>query len=253
MFGKTINKLLNKAGFQISKIDPRKGLEDIFSDKEFSLVYEAVSRYTMTSPQRLYALYKAVEYIAANRIEGDFVECGVWRGGSAMAIALMLKRLGIGDRKIYLYDTFEGMSSPTEKDKDIFGNKASSLLEVEELSASLENVWCYASLEDVSSNIGNTGYPMQNVFLLKGKVEDTIPATIPGKIALLRLDTDWYESTAHELLHLYPLLASKGVLIIDDYGHWQGARQAVDEYIAKNKLSLLLNRIDYTGRLAIKY
>ena len=88
---------------------------------------------------------------------------------------------------------------------------------------------------------------------MKGKVEDSIPQTLPGKIALLRLDTDWYESTAHELKHLYPLLVPGGVIIIDDYGHWEGARKAVDEYIEANKLPLLLNRIDYTGRIGIKY
>jgi len=76
---------------------------------------------------------------------------------------------------------------------------------------------------------------------------------MPGKIALLRLDTDWYESTAHELKHLYPLLVPGGVIIIDDYGHWEGARKAVDEYITAEKLPLLLNRIDYTGRIGIKY
>ena len=83
-------------------------------------------------------------------------------------------------------------------------------------------------------------------------VEDTIPNQAPKEIALLRLDTDWYESTLHELEHLYPRLVSGGVLIIDDYGHWRGAREAVDEYIDKHKLKLFLTRIDYTGRLCVK-
>jgi hypothetical protein len=85
-----------------------------------------------------------------------------------------------------------------------------------------------------------------------GKVEDTIPADIPEKIALLRLDTDWYESTKHELIHLFPRLQKGGVLIIDDYGFWKGARKAVDEYFAENNIQILLNRIDDTGRMAIK-
>jgi O-methyltransferase len=253
MFGKLINCVLKKAGYKIEKIDPKQGLEDIFSDKGFSAVYDAVNKYTMTSPQRLYALYKSVEYVVSRGIQGDFVECGVWRGGSAMAMALTLKKMGVTDRKIFLYDTYEGMSAPTEKDKDIHGTNASILLEEQGMENKGDNVWCYASIEDVTTNVKSTGYPEHSIHILKGKVEDTIPATIPEKIALLRLDTDWYESTAHELLHLYPLLESKGVLIIDDYGHWQGARQAVDEYIANNKLPLLLNRIDYTGRLALKY
>jgi O-methyltransferase len=85
-----------------------------------------------------------------------------------------------------------------------------------------------------------------------GKVEDTFPKDTPDKIAILRLDTDWYESTRHELIHLYPKLSIGGVLIIDDYGHWEGARKAVDEYINDNTLRILLNRIDYTGRIAVK-
>jgi hypothetical protein len=87
---------------------------------------------------------------------------------------------------------------------------------------------------------------------VKGKVEDTIPASTPDRIAILRLDTDWYASTRHELEHLYPLLAPGGVLIIDDYGHWEGCRQAVDEYFASRNLQVLLNRVDYTGRIAVK-
>lgn len=98
-----------------------------------------------------------------------------------------------------------------------------------------------------------TNFPEANLIYVKGKVEDTLPVNKPaGKIALLRLDTDWYESTKHELNILFPMLVQNGVLIIDDYGHWQGCRKAVDEYIQENKLPLLLNRIDYTGRIAIK-
>ena len=97
----------------------------------------------------------------------------------------------------------------------------------------------------------STGYPVGNIRLLKGKVEDTIPGTMPAKIALLRLDTDWYESTKHELTYLFPLLEKSGVLIIDDYGAWQGARKAVDEYLKDNG-TVYLNRIDFTGRLLIK-
>jgi hypothetical protein len=97
-----------------------------------------------------------------------------------------------------------------------------------------------------------TGYPPEKVHFVKGMVEDTIPEQSPDGIALLRLDTDWYQSTKLELLHLYPRLANQGVLIIDDYGHWQGARRAVDEFISELRDPILLHRIDYTGRIAIK-
>jgi len=104
----------------------------------------------------------------------------------------------------------------------------------------------------VRRNMLGTRYPEKKIHLIKGKVEDTVPQHAPEKIALLRLDTDWYESTKHELVHLYPRLVPNGVLIIDDYGHWQGAREAVDEYFAGQKFKPLLNRLDYTGRLVIK-
>src|SRR5690606_24776929 len=102
------------------------------------------------------------------------------------------------------------------------------------------------------SNMVSTGYPMERCHFVEGKVEDTIPATVPDRISLLRLDTDWYESTRHELEHLWPLLQPGGVLIIDDYGHFEGARKAVDEYFLDRSDAPLLNRIDYTGRIAIK-
>ena len=98
----------------------------------------------------------------------------------------------------------------------------------------------------------STGYDIARTHFVAGDVEQTIPGVVPEQISLLRLDTDWYESTRHELKHLYPRLIRGGVLIIDDYGHWKGARQAVDEYLAETGAKLLLNRIDYTGRAAVK-
>jgi len=97
-----------------------------------------------------------------------------------------------------------------------------------------------------------TGYPSERIHFVRGRVEDTIPASAPELIALLRLDTDWYDSTKHELIHMFPRLSKAGVIIIDDYGHWRGAREACDEYFAQNRIPILLNRIDYTGRIALK-
>lgn len=215
-------------------------------------IYEECKPYTMTSAERMYALYKAVNYIIDNNIPGDFVECGVWKGGSSMLIAKTLKSRGITDRTIWLYDTFEGMSTPTEKDMDYTGQKAETLLK-NSSKDNAESVWCYSSLDEVEKNILSTGYPSQNIKLVKGKVEETIPEFIPeSNIALLRLDTDWYESTKHEMIHLYPKLKQSGVLIIDDYGHWVGAKKAIDEYISEYNIPILLNVIDYTGRIAVK-
>jgi hypothetical protein len=143
------------------------------------------------------------------------------------------------------------MPPPTSKDKVFTGEDAENILARTERKEG-PGVWAIASLQDVESNLKSTSYPSEQVHLIKGNVEDTVPRQAPEKIALLRLDTDWYESTKHELVHLYPRLVPNGVLIIDDYGHWQGAREAVDEYFAGQKFKPLLNRLDYTGRLIIK-
>ena len=245
-----IKQIARKLGFDII----RYHTEEIYSaDAPASLieVYKKVKSYTMTSPERVFALCEAVKYIHEKNIAGDIVECGVWKGGSMMAIAETLLRSGDTSRNLYLFDTFEGMAPPTDKDVDIAGEKAERLLEQADKMKD-ESVWCRAPLEMVKSAVNSVGYPGEKIHFVKGMVEQTIPLSAPDKIALLRLDTDWYESTKHEMEHLFPRLSKGGVLIIDDYGHWQGARKAVDEYLEKNKVKILLNRIDYTGRIAVK-
>ena len=214
-------------------------------------IYSKVSEYTMTSPQRIHSLIEAVKYIERYKLPGDIVECGVWKGGSMMAVAETLKLLGCNDRDLYLYDTYEGMPPPGDLDRNPEGKPAVSLLETNpDKEANL--VWAYSTLETVKSNMETTGYPGTRIHYIKGKVEDSIPGMIPGQIALLRLDTDWYTSTLHELNHLFPRLVTGGILIIDDYGFWQGARKAVDEYFNTSSYPVYLHRIDDTGRLVIK-
>ena len=191
----------------------------------------------------------AVRYVEDNKIAGDIVECGVWRGGNIIVSALALIELGNKTRDLYLYDTFTGMTPPTEMDKDYSGADAEDLLRRNPKGT---KIWCEASLEDVQENMRSTRYPAEKVHFVKGPVEETIPGRLPNSIAILRLDTDWYESTKHELVHLYPLLVQGGILIIDDYGHWQGAQKAVDEYFADYGIKPLLSRIDYTCRMMIK-
>jgi hypothetical protein len=210
-----------------------------------------VQPYTMTSPERIYALIQAVRYVSATAIPGDIVECGVWRGGSMMAAALTLIECKDIARELFLFDTFEGMSAPGARDVDLEGRLAGQLLGVQDRNDP-KSVWCYAPLADAQAAMARTGYPAARTHFLEGKVEETIPERAPARIAILRLDTDWYESTRHELEHLYPRLVPGGVLIIDDYGHWKGAREAVDEYLRVKGLKLLLNRIDYSGRIAVK-
>jgi hypothetical protein len=208
----------------------------------------------MTPPEVTLNAIRAAQYVAEYNIPGAVVECGVWRGGVSMAMA---SRLSMGGqvKDLYLYDTFDGMSEPTENDVAPSGQKAEVLLK--NLAKDEQNhIWAFAPLDKVRSNVESVGYPTDKIKFVKGKVEDTIPGTIPEKIALLRLDTDWYESTKHELLHLYPLLVSGGVLILDDYGYWAGARKAVDEFFetlnAKPELHIVYDGIANSARWAIK-
>lgn len=253
MIKKIALSFIKKLGYDIIKPDKRLIVDGLPADFDKSIVktYKKVKPFTLTTPERIAALCNAVNYITENNIEGDIVECGVWRGGSSMAAIDTLVNNKDLSRNIYLYDTFEGMSAPTEDDKVLSGTSALELMNTSD-KEDPTSVWCYSTIEEVQNNVRMLNYPDEKIFYIKGKVEDTIPATLPGKIAILRLDTDFYESTRHELHYLYPLLVHGGVLIIDDYGHWEGARKAVDEYIKQHKLPILLNRIDYTGRIAIK-
>ncbi len=242
-----IRRLLAQTGWELTRRVDREAMALADLSEADRAIVARVEPFTMTSLDRRASLIGAIDHIVRHRIAGDIVECGVWRGGSMMAAALALKDRGQAQRHLWLYDTFEGMSAPTEADRSHDGVGAQQQLDN---TTRGEGVWCAASLQDVQANLASTGYPAAQLHYQRGKVEDTIPATLPGRIALLRLDTDWYESTRHELQHLYPLLAPGGVLIIDDYGHWQGARRAVDEYFAGTPV--FLHRVDYTARLLIK-
>ncbi|SDC82980.1 Macrocin-O-methyltransferase (TylF) [Algoriphagus faecimaris] len=209
-----------------------------------------VTPFTMTSTERLLTLFNSIEYLHNNKIQGDFIECGVWKGGSIMAMILKLQKLCVDNRNIWLYDTFEGMTAPKQEDKKFDGTSASKLLNEDKERKS--NVWAVSHLEEVVKNISTLSYPENRIKFIKGPVEETLNMEVPDKISLLRLDTDWYESTKIELEILFPKLVKGGVLIIDDYGHWKGCKLAVDEYFAKIGNPVFLHRIDYTGRILIK-
>ena len=220
-------------------------------DPGFAPIYHQCQPYTMTSLERMYSLYQSIEYIIANNIPGDFVECGVWKGGSTMLIALTLLKHHISNRPIYLYDTFKGMTEPTKEDIRISDNSPAHHTWRHQQHAD-HNDYAYASLAEVKQNMQLTHYPDSYLVYVEGLVEHPLPASSPQQISLLRLDTDWYKSTYHELVHLYPRLVTNGVLILDDYGHFAGARQAVNEYFSHQARPLLLHRVDYTGRVGIK-
>lgn len=247
-----IRKLIRRAGFDLVRYrssDRGLAFPPDVSERDRAIVAEA-SRYSMTSVERLLAVVQATRHVVRSGIPGAIVECGVWRGGSMVAAALTLIEEGDTSRRLFLFDTFEGMTEPTDADRSGNGELAKTHLSRIEKGT---GTWCYASIDDVRANMARTAYPSAQVTFVKGPVEETIPDHAPGApIALLRLDTDWYESTRHELTHLFPLLHAGGILIIDDYGHWQGARKATDEFLALQPKQYFLSRIDYTGRLLVK-
>lgn len=220
-------------------------------EPDFLELYTRCQAFTMTSIERMYAAYQAAQYVATSGLQGSIVECGVWRGGSSMMMMMALAAHGLRDRDFFMYDTYEGMVEPGQRDVDFRGVGAHGTWQ--QLQADGKEAWCYSSLDEVRQNVARTGYPMERVQFVRGKVEETLPGQSPsGQIALLRLDTDWFESTYHELQHLYPKLVGGGILIIDDYGFWRGAREATDQYFREIRTPVLLNRIDATGRLLLK-
>jgi O-methyltransferase len=248
-FGELVNSMIGRLGWKLIRQNPPAGanLPADFDDDTVAIIRD-ISPYTMTSPERISALVNALRYVSKSSIPGAVVECGVWRGGSMMATATTLVALA-DFRDLYLFDTFDGMTAPTNIDVDPAGQPAQQILEVEDRATS--TVWAYAPLEDVQANMSSTGYPSELVHYVKGPVEETLPYEAPKEIALLRLDTDFYESTRHELEHLIARVSPNGVVILDDYGHWEGARRAVDEWLDDYERPVLFNRIDYTGRIAV--
>lgn len=246
---------LREDGIPASAPAPDPSVFDTATPDEVAIV-ERAAAYTMTSHARMLANIDAVDYVTRRGLPGAFVECGVWRGGSVLVMLERMKHLGVTDRDVYLFDTFAGMTAPTAEDVSPFQPPAA---EIWSATPPGERAWDDVlgerhlySVEGVRSLLTSTGYPPDRLHFVVGPVEETVPAQAPETIALLRLDTDWYESTVHELTHLYPRLCAGGVLVIDDYGHWQGARKAVDEYFANAADPVLLSRLDYAARMGVK-
>lgn len=197
-----------------------------------------VKPYTMTSVERISCLFDSLEYIRKNNIEGDLIECGVWKGGNILGMMEYLNFFKIYDKKIWMYDTFEGMTKPSDVDIDLNNTKAEQIF---------DTILCYSSIDEVKKNLSQSKFPIENLKIIIGDVVETlnISENTPDIISLLRLDTDWYFSTKKELEVLYPKLNKKGILIVDDYGHWQGSKKAVDEFFKEKMINK--KQIDYTG------
>lgn len=224
-----IVKTFRYFGLGVSRIQPWRPTE---RQKEFTELFEGFQGLTLSHAH--YTTYKATEYIVKNDIEGDLIECGVLWGQQIMIMATTLLKLGDTNRNIYLYDTFEGMTEPGKEDfSELRGQSYKEVLgKWKYFQRDGFNIWGYAPVDTVREYLKSTGYPMERFHFVKGDVRETLPNDFHNKIALLRLDTDWYELTKHELDHLYGSLSRCGILICDDYITWIGARKAVDEFFA---------------------
>ena len=181
-------------------------------------------KYTKSSEARLAAMCDCLLAIERERVPGDVVECGVWRGGN-----IILARKLAPERLCWLFDTFSGMTEPTALDIKPNGARAIDAFRAKTAA----RPWAAAPLDEVRGYFEETGtLDDERLRFVVGPVEQTLrdPEHLPERIALLRLDTDWHASTKIELEFLYPRLVPGGFLIVDDYGHWLGARKAVDDY-----------------------
>jgi O-methyltransferase len=254
---KLLRKILHRRGYVVSRYKDVGTLQPAFADcdpRDLEIVRK-VQNYTMTDAHAVMNLLFAVQYVVANQIPGDIVECGVARGGSMMAAAHALRGLGDESRMLYLYDLFyPGMPRGGEHDYTSANVNATEAFESAGIlyDANAKDT-IRATVAEVRDLMTSTGYPASRMQLVVGKVEDTIPAVIPDRISILRLDTDLYESTRHELTHLFPRLSPGGVLIVDDYGSFLGARKATDDYLRQCGAPLFLLRIGDAGcRFAVK-
>lgn len=253
---KLINSISKKFGYRFIEQQNKNWFDDFIGINEFELnSLETASKYSMTGFERMFFLIRAIKQIEIDNVEGDFVECGVWRGGNLILFQKMIEKLNLSNKKIFAYDTYSGMSHPGQSDLNINNEKAEEIikkLEKKGVDPEKNIIFAKCELENVKKNFQANTSKNNNLICIKGKVEDTlkIKNNLPNKISLLRLDTDWYESTKIELEVLFPLLSKNGILIIDDYGYWKGSKKAVDEYFKDKKINLF--KIDFTSRYLFK-
>tara|TARA_E500000178_G_C16992251_1_gene741407 strand:+ start:122 stop:838 length:717 start_codon:yes stop_codon:yes gene_type:complete len=232
--------------FEIKKINKQKIVEEI--SNEYHGLIKLCQNYSMTTYERMWSLIQSCNYVFEKNISGDFVECGVWKGGNIILMKEMMKK-NQNFKKIFCYDTFEGMPRPSKEDAKYNGKDALNIFNEHKEK---NKGFCSSPLEEVKENIIRSSGNIDDILFIEGMVEKTLldESNLPEKISILRLDTDFYESTKIEMEILFPRLVNNGILIIDDYGFWKGAKQAIDEYFKDKKPFLI--RIDHSCRLLIK-
>jgi len=195
-------------------------------------VKRIVGPFTLVGPERVENLYKLACRIEKERIPGDFVECGVYHGGTAGVMAFWAARSTIS-RVVWLFDSFEGMPNTTLEDGEAASEYVGDVV---------------GSIEKVNTVLKRVGANMNQVHIVKGWFKDTFISVDIPKIALMNIDADWYESVKLCLEKFYDFVVPGGIVSIDDYGHWPGCKQAVDEFFTSRGLSYELHPVDYTAR-----
>ena len=243
-----INKIIKNSGFEIINKNQKIVEMTPYDEKLIKLA----GQYSMTPQIRMFTLLQSLRYLKSKNIVGDYVECGVWKGGNLILFKKFLEDENISNNKkikICAYDTFEGMTEPDRNDLALNNNEKASLL----LKKSKKNthIWGICSLSEVKKNLCKLTN-IDNINFIKGPVEETLEdeSNLPEKISLLRLDTDWYSSTKKELEKLYDRVLSGGVIIVDDYGHWGGSKKATDEFFSDK--FVWMHYVDYACRVIIK-
>ena len=214
-----------------------KALCDHVAPGNFGGLYETVRPYSMMSRARLRGIYDGIRGLAQRDIPGDFVECGTAKGGCAALMGLASKQQQLS-RSLWVFDTFEGLPPPTKDDPDF----------------DLAKAWegeCRGGYDEVQDLFDRLGV-LEEITMVKGLFQDTVPTAEVRQIALLHLDGDWYDSTMVCLAHLYDKVSPGGIVQIDDYGHWAGARKALHEFMDARNLDVDLRYLDYSGRQFVK-
>jgi len=214
-------------------------IEDSQSE-EFQSLLAAVRPYTLLSRERLFSLYALAKQICIDDIPGNFVECGTYRGGTAAMLASVVRRYSLRPRKVYAFDTFEGMPEPTEFDR----HQGIPANDTDWGEGTLK-----APIDEYLAVVCNALDVRNFVVAVPGLFADTLSENKAkiGAIALLHADGDWYESTMDIFNNLYDSVVAEGFIQIDDYGHWEGCRQAIREIDRRLHAAFSLRRIDNTG------
>jgi len=204
------------------------------SDRRLPTELAALNNFSMCGIDLLVHLYRLGQYVTAQKIEGDFVECGVCNGGSAAAIACAFRGT---KRHVWLYDSFEGLPEPNNVDgtdaRDWVGK-------------------CLGSEDRVREALTLARFPEEDYTIRKGWFQDTFHQALPGVISLLHIDADWYESVMFSLDTFYDRVSDGGIVVLNDFGHWEGCREAFYDFAQKRNLRPVLERVGHTEAYWIK-